>query len=284
MAKPLLWLAAKAARWLPGPLKRGLYRLGPVSSGLRTALNRVVPGGLTEVEIAGGDLAGARMRLDLQSEKDYWLGTYEADLQRAIQDWVRAGMTVYDLGANVGYVSMLLGRAVGAEGKVLAFEPLPANLERLLANIDLNLDAPVRVVSKAAADKSGELVFQVHASDDMGKLEGSAGRSGEYSESIPVEAVALDDFVYRQGGPPPDLVKIDIEGGEGLALAGMAHLLKEERPLLFIEVHGQEAAKAVWAALTDNNYRLHHMKRGYPEIRKIEDLGWKSYVVGRPAS
>ena len=126
MANPLLSLASAAARWLPAPLKRGLYRLGPLSGGLRSALNQAAPEGLSQVEVAGGGLAGAKMLLDLHSEKDYWLGTYELDLQQAIQDWVQPGMVVYDLGANVGYLSLLLARQVGAGGKVIAFEPLPA--------------------------------------------------------------------------------------------------------------------------------------------------------------
>ena len=89
MANPLLSLASAAARWLPAGLKRGLYRLGPVSRGLRNALNKSAPAGLPETKVAAGLLAGASLLLDLQTEKDYWLGTYEMDLQRAIRDWVK---------------------------------------------------------------------------------------------------------------------------------------------------------------------------------------------------
>jgi FkbM family methyltransferase len=282
MANPLLSLASAAARWLPAPLKRGLYRLGPLSGGLRSALNQAAPEGLSQVEVAGGGLAGAKMLLDLHSEKDYWLGTYELDLQKAIRDWVQPGMVVYDLGANVGYLSLLLARQVGAGGKVIAFEPLPANQERLLANLRLNPELNVELIAKAVGNGSGRMAFNLHASDDMGKLEGSVGRQIEYADSIQVETVSLDDFVYREHNPVPGLIKIDTEGGEVLALAGMKRLSAEAQALLLIELHGPEAARAVWEALSGANYSLHRLGKGYPVVKSVDALDWKSYVLGRP--
>ena len=282
MANPLLSLASAAARWQPAGLKRGLYRLGPVSRGLRNALNKSAPAGLPETKVAAGLLAGASLLLDLQTEKDYWLGTYEMDLQRAIRDWVKPGMVAYDLGANVGYLSLMLAKQAGAAGKVFAFEPLPANQERLRANLALNPQLRVVLVPKAVAYKSGSHTFQVHASDDMGKLQGSAGRTAQYAGHIQVDTIVLDDFVYLERNPLPDVIKMDIEGGEALALNGMKRLLVEARPILFIETHGPESARAVWAALRQANYRMHRVGKGYPEISNVESIGWKSYILGKP--
>jgi len=77
------------------------------------------------VQVAAGGLQGLRLSLDMQTEKDYWLGTYEPELQAAVADLVKPGMQVYDVGANIGYVSLLLARRVGAAGHVYAFEALP---------------------------------------------------------------------------------------------------------------------------------------------------------------
>lgn len=284
MANPLLSLASVAARWLPDRLKRSLYRLGPVSRGLRAALNRSAPTGLTETKVAGGMLAGTHLLLYLQSEKDYWLGTYEMELQKASQDWVKPGMVAYDLGANVGYVSLMLAKQVGAGGKVFAFEPLPANQERLRANLGLNPQVQVRLVPMAVSDKSGSQTFQLHASDDMGKLRGSAGRPADYLGKILVEAISLDDFVFGHQNPVPDVVKMDIEGGEVLAFGGMRRLLAEVRPLLLIETHGGEAASVVWTELKKAKYGVHRIDKGYPEIKEVQDFEWKSYVLGRAAA
>ncbi|MEX2162094.1 MAG: FkbM family methyltransferase [Anaerolineales bacterium] len=283
MANPLLSLAAAAARWLPAPVKRLLYRLGPVSRGVRAALNRAAPAGLSETTVAGGALSGVKLWLDLQSEKDYWLGTYEPELQQAIRDWVTLGMTVYDLGANVGYISLMLARQVGSTGQVFAFEPLPANQERLRANLALNPQLRVELVPKAVAEKSGPRDFFVHASDDMGKLQGAAGRNTDYQGAIKVMATTQDDFVFLEQNPAPGLVKMDIEGGEAQAFLGMSRVLKEIRPIVLMELHGQDAAEAAWAVLQQAGYSLHLLTHGYPEVQRVERLNWKSYLLAKPA-
>ena len=222
MANPLLSLAAWTARRLPMPVKRGLYRFRPLAGLLRGALNRAAPHGFTPVVIAAGGLQGLRLSLDLQEEKDYWLGTYEPDLQAAVADLVGPGMLVYDVGANIGYISLLLARRVGAAGHVYAFEALPANLERLRLNLELSgLSERVTVVPAAVVEQKRPARFLVGPSGGMGKAAGSAGRQEVvYSQELEVAGLSLDEFVYADGNPPPQAVKMDIEGGEVLALAG----------------------------------------------------------------
>jgi FkbM family methyltransferase len=230
--------------------------------------------------VAAGGLAGAALALDLHREKDYWLGTYETDLQAAIRAWVQPGWTAYDVGANIGYVSLLLARAVGAGGQVHAFEALPANLERLRRNLALNPGgAPVQVTSAAVIDRRGPARFLVGPSGGMGKAEGSAGRQAAYEQAIEVPGLALDDYVYADGNPPPQVVKIDIEGGEVLALPGMRRLLREARPLIFLELHGPQAARSAWEILAAEGYRLRRMQAGYPAVASLDALDWKAYLV-----
>jgi FkbM family methyltransferase len=283
MSNPLLSFAARAASLLPDPIKRSLYRLGPVTHLIRSSLNRAAPEGLTKVTIAAGELAGLKMSLDLQSEKDYWLGTYEPDLQAALKDLVKPGMIAYDVGANAGYISLLLGRAVGLDGKVFCFEPLPANQERLKTNLSLNPNiSHFEIIPHAVVDQPGEVNFLVHSSDDMGKVIGSAGRDEEYEQAITIPATSLDHFIYQEGNPAPKIAKLDIEGGEVLALPGMRQLLTEARPLIFIELHGTESAQAAWEALISAGYTIHQMKSSYPQMTSLDSLDWKAYLVGRP--
>jgi len=284
MANPLLSCAAWTARWLPMPLKRGLYRIRPLAGWLRSALNRAAPHGLTPVVVAAGGLQGLRLSLDLQEEKDYWLGTYEPDLQAAVADLVHPGMLVYDVGANIGYISLLLARRVGAAGHVYAFEALPANLERLRINLELSgLSARVTVTPAAVVEQKRPARFLVGPSGGMGKAAGSAGRQDViYAQTLEVNGLSLDDFVYADGNPPPQVVKMDIEGGEVLALPGMSRLLVEARPLILLELHGPEAARLVWDTLLAAGYRLCQMAPGYPLISSLEALDWKAYLVALP--
>ncbi len=283
MTHPVLRLAALAARRLPSGVVQSLYRLGPLTQGLRGLLNRAAPAGAAEVRVAGGHLAGWRLRLDLQSEKDLWLGTYDPELQSAIADAVRPGMTVYDLGANIGYVTLLMARRLGADGRLLAFEPLPANLARLREHVEMNgVGDCVTIFPVAVAGRTGRSRFLVHASGGMGKVEGSAGRSATYAEVIQVGTVRLDDFVFGPGVPAPDLIKMDMEGGEVLALPGMRRVLRRFRPLLLLELHGPEACRVAWRELSDAHYSLCKIVKGYPLVPAAEALGWKAYVLGLP--
>ncbi len=283
MKNAILQIAALAARILPAPLKRALYHLGPLTQTLRGLLNRAVPDKPTDVVIAGGALIGAQLRLDLQQEKDLWLGTYEPDLQQALQTLARPGMVAYDVGANIGYFTLLLVRLVGEAGQVFAFEPLPANLERLRGHLAMNgLAQTVEVVPAAVGDEMGQARFLVHASRAMGKVQGAAGRNVRYEEALQVPLISLDAFVYEQGNPAPDLVKMDIEGGEVLALAGMHRLLRQTGPLLLLELHGAEASRTAWSTLQEAGYSLHHMRPDFPPVHTADRLDWKAYVVGLP--
>jgi len=280
---PILRLAAFAARALPGRVKRLLYRTRPFADVLRRKLNRAAPPGLTEVTVASGDLAGARLLLDLRSEKDLWLGTYEPEMMAALRRFARMGMVAYDVGANLGYISILLAWLAGAEGRVYAFEPLPANLERLRAHLEMNaLQDRLVLVARAVAGQRGVARFWLHASGGMGKLEGSTGREGPYEGDLEVQTVDLDGFVFEERHPAPALVKIDIEGGEVLALQGMRRILCEVRPALLLELHGPRAAEVAWEEFGRADYHIRGIGRGYPLLVSPAELGWKTYVLGLP--
>ena len=283
MKKLFFSFASGFARILPLPLKQGLYRFPPLARLIRNSINVSVSDGLSEVEIAAGDLKGYRVLLNLKAEKSRWLGTYEPELADAVREFVLPGMTVYDVGANIGYVSLLLAHATRSNGQVFAFEALPANVERIRCNIALNhLEDRITLVSQAVADKGGELTFYVHESVGMGKVAGSAGRREEhYQAEITVKTLSLDEFAYQDGNSAPDVVKMDIEGGEVLALPGMQRILREYHPLLLLELHGPESEKVAWETLTEAGYSLHAMESGYPRIETPEKLGWKAYVVAR---
>lgn len=266
------------------PLKRAIYAWDPLARLLRRGLNRAAPPGLTQVSIASGSLQGMRMLLDLQVEKDYWLATYEPPLQLAVKQLVEPGMVAYDIGANIGYITLLLAQAVGTTGRVFAIEALPENVERLKRNVALNaFGERVTVVSAAVVDRAGPVEFLIGPSGGMGKAQGSAGRQRfEYRHSVTVTGISLDAFVYQQGNLAPQIIKMDIEGGEVLAFPGMCEVLAKERPVLFLELHGSEAARVAWETLTSMDYHIRRMAPGYPLVTSLDALDWKAYLLARP--
>lgn len=226
--------------------------------------------------IASGLGRGLRLRVLPETPKTYWLGTHEPQMQAALRAHVREGMTVYDCGANVGYFSVMLARLVGDEGRVYAFEPSPASLESLRAARELNGLENLRVVPEGVWHRRATLGF----------LRGGAGRSlvsdhvaGVFGESVggaedspesfvEIAVNSLDDFVYEEGNPPPDFIKLDVEGAEGHALRGARRLLSERRPGLLLEIHG-EPGREVWSLLKELDYTATNIATG--EVPRTAD-------------
>jgi FkbM family methyltransferase len=284
MKKLVISLVGFAARILPMSVKQSIYRSPLFARLIRLGLNLAAPQGFTSQTVASGGLRGMKLALDLQTEKDYWLGTYEPELQSAITDLVKPGDIAFDVGANIGYITLLLARQVGNKGRVFAFEALPENQRRLHENVYLNqLNDSVVVIRAAVVECSRPVEFLVGPSHGTGKAAGSAGRQElQYSGSITVTGTSLDEFVYTAGRPAPQIIKMDIEGGEVLALPGMQRLLFQARPILLLELHGPDAARSAWELLAKSDYRLYRMKPGYPPIASLAILDWKSYLVALP--
>jgi len=280
----LMAAAAWLAGWLPPAGLRALYGLGPISGLLRSLLNRSAPQGTSEVTVAGGRLAGARLLLDLREEKDLWLGSYEPFMLETIARFARPGMTAYDVGAHIGYVTLCLAQAVGPQGHVVAFEPLPANQQRLRTNLKLNgLTEHVQVVAGAVGEVAGRQWFKPHLSVAMGKLTTAGAPDEPAAGLLEVEVVALDEFAAASG-TLPGLIKMDIEGGEAAALRGARRLMRQAKPILLLELHEAQAAKAgtVFDELQQLGYEVRRLARQYPVVTSTAGLGRKAYLLGLP--
>lgn len=281
------WLfssASLAARYLPARLSHGIYRFPGLANLIRSMLNRAVKPGLQEVIVAGGELQGLRLWLDLREEKDYWLGTYEPELMRACRDLVKPGMIAYDVGANIGYISLMLAKLVGVEGRVFAFEALPSNVVRLKRNIEMNdMKEKVTVIRAAVVQESRVVRFLSGPSSATGKAQGSAGRKIFHSQNeLLVDGISIDDFIFHRGFPAPQIIKMDIEGGEVLALPGMKRTLEEKKPILLLELHGEEAILVTCQILTNAGYRLGFLRQGFPRVASFDTLGQKAYLAAFP--
>ncbi len=272
-------------RAIPERVRRAARHIPLLNRSIQRFLDQQAPPGATVITVAGGVLRGARLELDLMSEREYWLGSYERQFPLAVRHFCKPGMTIYDVGANIGYTSLMFARIVGVQGCVYAFEPLPANIARLRTHMRLNLDlAHVQVIPSAVSDQEGHEIFLTHQSAAMGKLIGSSDRETTYVDQIEVASLRLDDFVYRDHHPLPDLIKIDIEGGAVKALPGMSRILAERRPLLFMELHGPAEQEVAWDMLQPLGYQLRSMNRGYPVVATRSDLAtrWRQHVVAIP--
>lgn len=162
-----------------------------------------------------------------------WLGFYEYDKQKMISRELRRNAVFYDIGANVGFYSLLASQFVDG-GKVFAFEPLPQNLAYLEKHIALNHVQNVEILALAVSNTNGRSFFAVERTRSMGCL-ASDGDIG-----IEVATATLDSLVEQGRILPPNCIKMDVEGAEFLALQGARETFRRYRPVLFLATHGQE--------------------------------------------
>lgn len=174
-------------------------------------------------------------------------GTYECEQTRLFREHLRPGDTVLDVGAHVGYYSLLSSVFVGDQGEVWAFEPNPQNAGFLRRHVELNRRGNVRVTQAAVAEAEGTARFDFGTGSGTGYLaEGGA---------LEVRTVRLDDFC-RDHGLRVSAVKIDVEGAEMAVLEGAAETIRRERPTIFLSTHGAEVHRRCLAWLRERGYAL----------------------------
>ncbi len=160
-------------------------------------------------------------------------GIWEPHETSLILELLQPGDTFLDVGANIGYFSILAAAAVGEAGRVMAYEPDPENYRLLQANVELNALRP-RVISTAAAlsDANGEGRLYL-SSDNLGDHQVYAG--DEERTSIPIRLVRGDDDLVRTLSRL-DLVKVDTQGSEFRVISGLSLLLQKFRPRILLEL------------------------------------------------
>lgn len=140
---------------------------------------------------------------------------YEPETAALVRDIVKPGMTIIDIGAHIGYFTRIFSGLVGPEGLVYAIEADPVNFALLEKNTKYL--ANVRRFQIAVADINGELAF--YRGEKTGTH--SAIKAEFRPQKITVPAARLDDWITKEKIPRIDLIKMDIEGGEPIALKGM---------------------------------------------------------------
>jgi FkbM family methyltransferase len=152
---------------------------------------------------------------------------------RFVDELLKPGMVVFDVGANIGYYTLIFAERVGCEGEVHAFEPTPPLAERLRLNVEMNTFKQVRVNEFAVADTIGTASLHLSSEDpeanSLFQQDLGAGR-------LSVATVTLDAYAKAVGAKRLDLVKIDCEGSEIHVLKGASTLFRcEDGPVILLE-------------------------------------------------
>lgn len=226
----------------------GISRESIVGKLLRFPL-RAIPR-QAQVPILQGPLRGKKWLVG-SGDHGCWLGSYEWAKQKQFARAIERGDVVWDLGANVGFFSLLASLLVGPEGRVFSFEPVPRNLAFLRRHLELN-----------AVTNCSVLDVAVHSTDAFAGFDTKPGSVGGHltnddsQTSFTVRTVTLAGLVASGKISPPNVVKCDIEGSEYDALLGAESVLREYGPTIFIETHGNHVHQQCCRLLEDLNYHL----------------------------
>lgn len=169
----------------------------------------------------------------------YYQGVYEMIEARLFMRLIRPGMTVVDAGANVGQYTLLSAGAVGPTGVVHAFEPVPRNHDRILAELQANNISNVRL-NRAGLWREPttiELGLAADMTENDGSFSVGVQRSTSAVPMVTAPALRFDDYETENKLARVDLVKMDIEGSELAALQGMEQTLRRDQPTLLLEVN-----------------------------------------------
>jgi FkbM family methyltransferase len=197
----------------------------------------------TALPIVSGPLRGSKWVVSSQTA-NFWYGTFEKEKVRRYVSFLEPESVVYDVGANVGYYTLI---SAARAAHVYAFEPVPMIADLLERHLALNHVRNCIVSREAVGAGPGETRFT--------PVNGRNNGSGHFSTDGPltVKITSLDEF--SRNHPPPNLIKMDIEGAEVMALQGASRTISASRPTIFLATHGNAGPECL-AILRSHGYKI----------------------------
>lgn len=178
-----------------------------------------------------------------------YVGRFEREQTAAFATAVKNGCVVFDVGANVGYYTLLSSSLVGESGRVVAFEPAVRNIHYLHRHVKLNGLRNVTILPAACSDATGATSF----SAGRNSAEGHLTQGSDDALSGPVVTVSIDDFVCATR-LSPNVLKIDVEGAEHLVLKGASATLEHAKPAVFLSTHSDDLRHQCLTYLAQRGY------------------------------
>jgi FkbM family methyltransferase len=192
-----------------------------------------------------GPLKGSYFRLGALAGQgggaSVYIGGVEPEQTSTLLSLLRPSDIFFDIGANVGYYTILSSRLVGPSGKVVAIEPVIRNLLHLYDHVKKNNAQNVEIIPAVCAERQGFISFQLGSNSATGKIANldRSAPSTEYQNLTFVCATTVDTII-QQTSYIPTVVKIDVEGAERYVLEGAKILLATSKPTILLSVHSEK--------------------------------------------
>jgi FkbM family methyltransferase len=215
--------------------------------------------------------------------RDFWNGKSELQACQFMQHAISENAVCYDIGANLGYHTLIMARQA-SRGIVFAFEPLPEAFLILSKNMAANQVRNVVLLNEAVTETGGSVSLGHDRSIDQAAIRWADDRDPMH-RTFTRPSTSVDGFV-RAGNPAPTFIKIDVEGAEGEVLSGAADTLRQHRPLILCETHGEASAVRLYQLLRQNDYQLFNVSDRLTTVDSVADMPRNmhdGHVVAYPA-
>lgn len=181
----------------------------------------------------------------------YFFGEYDPSMTSVLKHLVKPGDTVWDVGTERGWFTLLMGSLVGETGRVDSFEAFPPTVQKLTKNVELNQMNWVHINGVAVSEENSKMWFVPPSNEVTNNVSFLNDCSGvgylttSFKENaIEVNTINLDDYYEKSQIKKLSLIKIDIEGAEVSAIKGARHLILKDRPVIAIEFNRETALRA----------------------------------------
>jgi FkbM family methyltransferase len=226
-----------------------------------------------------------RMLIDLEdrgiSRSLLLFGTREVDHKIILERVVKPGMTIFDIGANIGYYVLMELGLIGDDGRLVAIEPSPANVVLLNRNLTLNNYRDIPVIESAVSDEPGNKLFHLSHESNLNTFHDiGSGVDHLSGEQINVRTVTVPELATKYGAP--DLIRMDVEGHEVEVIGGMLDAIQNGAmaPMILFETHlsrysDDHDMAAVLTALYAAGYTTRYLASSYQRgTAIIEERGY----------
>lgn len=197
-------------------------------------------------------------------------GTWEFDETELVKKEIKKGDTVVDLGAHIGYYTLLFSKLVGDSGVVFAFEPDRENFDILSKNVKENNCFNVKLVNMGVLDKSGKALLYPRIDSNKGGHRMYPTDNAIFGNPVEVDAISLDDYFKNYNGNI-NFIKIDIEGSEKTALNGMMGVLNKNKNIKILTESGTKEYMELLKILGFEFYNTKKRERIVSSINEMSD-------------
>lgn len=242
--------------------------------------------GYSDLTVLTGQAKGTVLRINLKIEGSYFLGTYDKWIFDRIDfsKYIKPGMIVWDGGAYIGYYTSVFRKCLGETGEIFTFEASLKNYNIVKILPQLNNWSNVNIINLAIGTENSKIKFVNNLGGSNGPLDFSKKYDSEV-EVIEVDCKGVDEIINLKIAKEPDFIKFDLESAEVFALHNGDNLFKNKKPLILLELHGNEAFLSAGLFLEKYNYEAAYVgdfpipKRWYKNQIELNEMGFIPHMI-----